>query len=185
MFVQKATNDPAAILRIRDTRYYGIDTSSVMSAANEFTTKNHRPCQQHMEMFLAEFERLAMRLKFIGHDISEKRRVVNFLNSLSEVSTPPGVLSTVRVTDDLTKATTQILLRSELLSVSNNGPKRPERAIVANNGFSGTIYTCGYVCHRSSYHFDHGRHQSRHLKRRYEARCGEDITLIVARKSSR
>jgi hypothetical protein len=61
LFVQGVNNDPAAILRILDTKYQGTDTSSVMSAVNEFTTKKYRP-GQHMETFVAEFEGLAMQL---------------------------------------------------------------------------------------------------------------------------
>jgi hypothetical protein len=57
LFVQGVNNDPAAILRILDTKYQGTDTSSVISAVNEFTTKKYRP-GQHMEMFVAEFEGL-------------------------------------------------------------------------------------------------------------------------------
>jgi hypothetical protein len=37
LFVQGVNNYPAAILRILDTKYQGTDTSSVMSAVNEFT----------------------------------------------------------------------------------------------------------------------------------------------------
>jgi hypothetical protein len=52
LFVQGVNNDPAAIPRIFDTKYQGTDTSSVMSAVNEFTTKKN--CSgQHMEMFVA------------------------------------------------------------------------------------------------------------------------------------
>jgi hypothetical protein len=54
LFVQGVNNDPAATLRILDTNYQGTDSSSVMSAVNEFTTKKYRPVQ-HMEMFVAEF----------------------------------------------------------------------------------------------------------------------------------
>jgi hypothetical protein len=39
LFVQGVNNDPPAILPILDTKYQGTDTSSVMSAVNEFTTK--------------------------------------------------------------------------------------------------------------------------------------------------
>jgi hypothetical protein len=68
LFVQGINNDPAAILRILDTKYQGTDTSYyVMSAIDEFTTKN-RP-GQHMEMFVTEFEELAMRLEAIGHGV--------------------------------------------------------------------------------------------------------------------
>jgi hypothetical protein len=91
LFVQGVNKNPAAILRILDTKYQGTDTSSVMSAVNEFTTKKYRP-GQHMEMFVAEFEGLAMRLEEIGHGVSEQMRVVNFLNSLSEVSALSAVL---------------------------------------------------------------------------------------------
>jgi hypothetical protein len=84
LFVQGVNKDPSAILRILDTKYQGTDTSSVMSAVNEFTTKRYRP-GQHMEMFVAELEGLSMRLEAIGHGVSEQMRVVNFLNSLSEV----------------------------------------------------------------------------------------------------
>jgi hypothetical protein len=71
-----------------------------MSAGNEFTTKKYRP-GQHMEMFVAEFEGLAMRLEAIGHGVSEQQmRVVNFLNSLSEVSALSIVLSALRVIDN-------------------------------------------------------------------------------------
>jgi hypothetical protein len=55
LFVQGFNKDPAAILRILDTKYQSTDTSSVMSAVNEFTAKKYRP-GQHMEMFVAEFE---------------------------------------------------------------------------------------------------------------------------------
>jgi gag-polypeptide of LTR copia-type len=113
LFVQGVNNDPAALLRILDTKYQGTDTSSVMSAVNEFTTKKYRP-GQHMEMFVAEFEELSTRLEAIGHGFSEQMRVVNFLISLSEVSDLSAVLSEIRVIDNLswTKATTQILLES-------------------------------------------------------------------------
>jgi gag-polypeptide of LTR copia-type len=173
LFVQGVNNDPAAILRILDTKYQGSDTSSVMSAVNEFTTKKYRP-DQHVEMFVAEFEGLAMRLGAIGHGVSEQMRVVNFLNSLSEVSALSAILSALRVIDNLswTKATTQILLESELKGVNSNGPERPERAVVANNRFNGTCYTCGKVDHRSSDHIVHGRHQSRHPMRRYGGHGG-------------
>jgi gag-polypeptide of LTR copia-type len=149
LFVRGVNNDPAAILRILDTKYQGTDTSSVMSAFNEFTTKKYRP-GQHMEMFVAEFERLAMRLKAIGHGVSEQLRVVTFLNSLYEVSALSAILSVLRVIDNLswTKATTQILLESELKGINNNGPERPERAMVAI------------------------RHQSRHPMRRYGGHGG-------------
>jgi hypothetical protein len=173
LLAQGVNNDPAAILRILDTKYQGTDTSSVMSAVNEFTTKKYRP-GQHMEMFVAEFKGLAMRLEEIGHGVSEQMRVVNFLNSLSEVPALSAVMSALRVIDNLswTKATTQILLESELKGVNNNGPERPERAMVANNGFTGTCYTCGEVGHRSSDHIDRGRHQSRHPMHRYGGDSG-------------
>jgi hypothetical protein len=89
-------------------------------------------------------------------------RVVNFLNSLSEVPALSAFLSALCVIDNhsWTKATTQILLESELKGVKNNGPERPKRAMVANNGFTGTCYTCGEVDHRSSVHIDRGRHQN-------------------------
>jgi hypothetical protein len=57
LFVQGVNNDPAAILRILDTKHQGTDTSSIMSAVNEFTTKKYRP-GQHIKMFVAEFEDL-------------------------------------------------------------------------------------------------------------------------------
>jgi hypothetical protein len=38
LFIKGVNNDPAAILRILDTKYQGIDTSSVMSAVNELNT---------------------------------------------------------------------------------------------------------------------------------------------------
>jgi Zinc knuckle len=101
-------------------------------------------------------------------------RVVKFLDSLSEVSALSAVLSALRVIDNLscTKATIQILLESELKGVNNNGPERTERAMVANNGFTGTCYTCGEVGHRSSDHFVRARHQSRHSMRRYKVHGG-------------
>jgi gag-polypeptide of LTR copia-type len=144
-----------AILRILYTYYQGIDKSPVMSAVNELTTKKKRP-DQHMEMFIAEFEGLAMRLEAIGHGVSEQMRVVNFLNSLSEVLALSAVLSALRVIDNLgwTKQTTQILLESEIKGANNRGPERLDRAMVANNGFSGTCYTCGEVGHRRSGHID-------------------------------
>jgi hypothetical protein len=144
-----------------------------MSAVNELTTKKYRPGQQ-MEMFVAEYEGLAMRLEVIGHGVSAQMRVVNFLNSLSEVSALSAVLSALRVIHNLSliKVTTQILLESKLKGINSNGPERPERAMVAKNGFPGTCYTCGEVGHRSSYHIDRGRHQSLHLMRRYGAHGG-------------
>jgi Zinc knuckle len=39
--------------------------------------------------------------------------------------------------------------------------------MVANNGLTGTCYTCGEVGHLSSDHIDRGRHQGRHYMRRY------------------
>jgi Zinc knuckle len=115
-----------------------------------------------------------MRLEAIGHGVSEQMRVVNFLNSLSEVSALSAVLSALRVIDNLgcTKATTQILLESELKGVNNNGSERPERAMVANNEFNATCYSCGEVGHRSSDHNVRERHQSRHPMRRYEGHGG-------------
>jgi gag-polypeptide of LTR copia-type len=71
-----------------------------MSAVDEFATKKYRP-GQHMEMFVAEFEVLSMRLDAIGHGFSEQMRVVTFLNSLSEVSALFAVLSAHRAADDL------------------------------------------------------------------------------------
>jgi hypothetical protein len=44
--------------------------------------------------------------------------------------------------------------------------------MVANNGFTGTCYTCSEVDHRSSDHIDCGRHQSRHPMRRYGGHGG-------------
>jgi hypothetical protein len=44
LLVQGVNNDPAAILRILDTKFQGTDMSSVMSVVNEFTTKKYRPC---------------------------------------------------------------------------------------------------------------------------------------------
>jgi gag-polypeptide of LTR copia-type len=122
LFVQGVNNDPAAILRILDTKYQGTDTSSVISAVNEFTSKKYRS-GQHMKMFVAEFEQLAMRLEAIGHGVSEQMCVVNFLNSLFEVSALSAVLSELRVIHNLswTKATTQILLESELKGVKKIG----------------------------------------------------------------
>jgi hypothetical protein len=186
LFVQGVNNDPAAILRTLDTKYQGTDTSSVMSAVNEFTTKKYRP-GQHMEMFVAEFEGLAMRLEAIGHGFSGQYRVVNFLNSLSEVSALSAVLSALRVINNLswTKATTQTLLESELKGVNKNGPERPKRAMAANNGFTGTCYTFGEVGHRSSDHIDRGRHQSRHPMRRYGGHGGVHHADIRQRRSSR
>jgi gag-polypeptide of LTR copia-type/Zinc knuckle len=173
LFVHGVNIDPAAILRILDTMHQGTDTSSVMSAVNEFSTKKYRP-GQYIKMFVAEFEGLAMRLEAIGHGVWEQMRFVNFLNSLSEVSALSAVLLARRVIDNLscTKATTQILLESELKGVNNNEPERPERAMVANNGFTGTCYICGEVGHRSSDHIDHGRRQSRHPMGRYGGHGG-------------
>jgi hypothetical protein len=59
LLVQGVNKDPAAILRILDTKYRGTDKSSVMSAVNDFTTKKYRP-SKHTEMFVAEFEGLDM-----------------------------------------------------------------------------------------------------------------------------
>jgi hypothetical protein len=168
LFFPGVNNDSVAILSILDTKYQGIDTSSVMSAVNELITKKYRP-GQNMEMFVAEFEVLAMRLEAIGHGVLEQMRVVNFLNSLSEVSALSAVLSALRVTDKLscTKATTQILLELELKGVNKIGAERPDRAMVANNGFNGTFYSCGEVGHLSSDHIVRGRHHSRHSMGRY------------------
>jgi hypothetical protein len=41
LLVQGVNNHPAAILRILDTKYQGTDTSSVISAVNEFITKKY------------------------------------------------------------------------------------------------------------------------------------------------
>jgi gag-polypeptide of LTR copia-type len=100
LIFQGVNNGPAAILRILDTKYHGTDTSSVLSAVNEFTTNKYCP-GQHMEMFVAEFEGLAMRLEAIGHCVSEQMRVVKFLNSLSEVSALSAILSALCVIENL------------------------------------------------------------------------------------
>jgi hypothetical protein len=128
LFVQCVNNDPALILRILDTKSQGTDTSSVMSAVNEFTIKKYRP-DQHLEMFVAGFGGLTMRLEGIGHGVSEQMCVVNFLNSLSEISALSVVLSALRViyNHSCTKATKQIMLESKLRGVNNSGPERPER----------------------------------------------------------
>jgi gag-polypeptide of LTR copia-type len=130
LFVQGVNNDPAAILRILDTKYQGTDTSSVMSAVNEFITKEYRP-DKHMEIFVAEFEGLAMRLEAIGHGVSEQMRVVNYPNSLSEVPALSAVLSALRVIDNLSwaKTTTHILLESELKGVFC----RPDQCSLTNS----------------------------------------------------
>jgi hypothetical protein len=99
-FVQGVNSNPAAILRILDTNYQGTDTLSVMSSVNECTTKKYRP-SPHMEMFVAEFEKLAMWLEPIGHGVSEQMRVVNFFNSLSEVLVLTAVFSALRVVDNI------------------------------------------------------------------------------------
>jgi hypothetical protein len=77
-----------------------------------------------MEIFVAEFEGLAMRLEAIGHSVSKQMRLVNFLNSLSEVSALSAILSALRVIDNLswTKTMTHTLLESEVKGVNNNGP---------------------------------------------------------------
>jgi Zinc knuckle len=113
-----------------------------------------------MEMFVAEFEGFSMRLNAIDHGASEQMRVVTFLNSLSEVPALSAVLSELRATDDLSwiKATTQILLESVMKGVNNKGREYPERAMNASTGFAGSCYTCGEAGHRSSDHFDQGRH---------------------------
>jgi hypothetical protein len=77
LFVQGVNNDPAAILHILVTMNQGTDMSTFMSAVNEFTTKKV-PSWSHIEMFVAEFEGLTMRLEAIGHGVSEQMRVVNF-----------------------------------------------------------------------------------------------------------
>jgi hypothetical protein len=76
-----------------------------------------------------------MRLEAIDHGVSEQMHVVNLLNSLSEVSALSVVLTALRVIDNIswTKATMQILPESELKGINNNGPERPERAILPNN----------------------------------------------------
>jgi hypothetical protein len=100
LFFQDVNNDPAAILRILDTKYQGTDISPVISAVNEFTTKKYR-AGQHMEIFVAEFEGLAMRLEAIGHGFWEQLRVVNVPNSSAENSALSAVLSALRVKDKL------------------------------------------------------------------------------------
>jgi hypothetical protein len=137
-----------------------------MSAVNEFATKKYRP-GQHMDMFVAEFEGLTMRLDAIGHGVSEQMRIVTFLNSLSEVSALSAVLSALRATDDLSwiRATTQILLESGMKGVNNKGLEYPRRGMVASTGFAGTCYTCGEAGYRSSDHFDQGRHHNRYPTR--------------------
>jgi hypothetical protein len=97
-----------------------------MSAVNEFATKKCRP-GQHMEMFIAEFEDLSMRLDAIEHGVSEQMRVVTYLNSLSEISALSAVLSALRATDELSwiKAMTQILLESDMKGVNKKGREYP------------------------------------------------------------
>jgi hypothetical protein len=122
-------------------------------------------------MFIAKFEGLSMRLNAIGHGVSEQMRVVTFLNSLSEVSALSAVLSALRASDELSwiKAATQILLESDMKGVNNKGREYSERAMVVSTVFAGTCYTCGEGGHRSSDHFDQGRHHNRYPTR-HEAR---------------
>jgi hypothetical protein len=77
---QGVNNNPAVLLRILDKKYQGTDTSSVMSAVNKFTTNNYRP-GQHMKMFVAELEGLAMRLEAIVTE-SRNRRALSISSTL-------------------------------------------------------------------------------------------------------
>jgi hypothetical protein len=77
------------------------------------------------------------------------------------------VLAALRATDELSwiKAMTQILPKSDMKGVNNKDREYPERAMIANTGFTGTCYTSGEVGHRSSDHFDQGRHHGRRSTR--------------------
>jgi hypothetical protein len=85
------------------------------------------------------------------------------------------MLSALRIMEDLIriKATTQILLESDMKGADNKCREYPERAMIASTGFIGTCYTCGEVGYRSSDYLYQGRHHSRHST--YHVACGAGI----------
>jgi hypothetical protein len=69
-----------------------------------------------MDMYVAEFESLSMRMEAGGHPVSEALLVANFISNLSNVTVLRAVLSALRATEDLTwtKVSTQVLHEAEI-----------------------------------------------------------------------
>jgi hypothetical protein len=172
LFVQGVNNDPAAILRILDTKYQGTDTSSVMSAVNEFTTKKYRP-GQHMEMLSPSTKHLPCGWKRLI-TVSRNRCALSISSTRYLRSRPylPFCRRSCHRQTYLDQGDDTDSARVSTKGVNNNGSERPECAMVANNGFTGTCYTCREVDHRISDHIVRGRHQSRHPMRRYGGHGG-------------
>jgi gag-polypeptide of LTR copia-type len=120
--VQSLINDPAAILRRLDEKYQGSDTTSVMATVREFASKRYTSGKS-MDMYVAEFESLSMRMEAVGHQVSEALLVANSINSLSNVTVLHAVLSALRATEDLTwtKVSTQVLHEAELKGLNGKG----------------------------------------------------------------
>jgi gag-polypeptide of LTR copia-type len=157
MAVKSLIDDPAAILRRLDEKHEGIDTTSVLATVSEFATKRCTSGKS-MDMYVAEFESLSMRMEAVGHPVSEAFLVANFISSLSNVTVPHAVLSALRATEDLTwtKVSTQFLHEADLKGLNGNSRMHDheERVMAASSGFDGDCFHCGEYVHRASAHSD-------------------------------
>jgi hypothetical protein len=76
-----------------------------------------------MDMHVAEFVSLSMRMEAVGHPVSEALLVAKFINSLSNVTVLHAILSALRATEDLTwtKVPTQVLHEAEPEGLNGKG----------------------------------------------------------------
>jgi hypothetical protein len=153
-----------------------------MATVSEFSTKRYTSGKS-MDMYVAEFEILSMRMEAVGH---QALLVANFTNSLSNVTVLHAVLSALRATEDLTwtKVSTQVLHEAELKGLNGNGRiyDHEERVMAASSGFDGECFHCGEYGHRASAHSDEsirnftrsqgGIGERRRGPRRYNVRQG-------------
>jgi hypothetical protein len=56
-----------------------------MATVSEFANKRYTSGKS-MDMYVAEFESLSMRVEAVGHPVSEAMLVANFINTLSNVT---------------------------------------------------------------------------------------------------
>jgi hypothetical protein len=119
-----------------------------------------------MDMCVAEFESISMRMEPVGRPVSEALLVANFINSLSNVTVIHAVLSALRATEDLTwtKVSKQVLHEAELMGLNGKGRiyNHEERVMAASSDFDGECFHCVEYGHRVSAHSDES---SRHFTR--------------------
>jgi gag-polypeptide of LTR copia-type len=124
-----------------------------MATVSEFST-NRYTSGKSLDMYVAEFESLSMRMEAVGQPVSEALLVANFINSLSNVTVLHAFLSALRATEDLTwtKVSTQVLHEEDLKGLNRRGRiyNLEERVMAASSGFDGECFHCGEYGHRAS-----------------------------------